>query len=227
MGIFNSSSLAQLVQGKPEWHEGMSALKGDTYLRPNRYLVDITIPASSKAGIDQKALKEIRYSCVNAKIPGISFNTIDKRDGVPAARKRPNDVTYNEMSLTYRLTSILKERAVFDAWFKSIYNSKKHSFAFPDTYMGTIDIHTYNISINATSHFRLVDIYPTSISDISLAYTDDSSIGTVDIGFSYTRNDTISVKGGAPSWFEDKSIKLAKGINNAAQTALDTVSGLF
>lgn len=152
------------------------------FLRPNRYQVFMFAPQIVSKELD---LYHISLSCSGAAIPGKALGTTDVRNGTPNVYKRPNDIIYQPIRLTFQVSESGIERELFERWISYIYNEDTETFEYPNTYYANVDIHQYDVKYELVAKYTLIDAYPTNISDILLSYDSNDTIQTFEVEMTY------------------------------------------
>lgn len=123
-------------------------------------------PAYFQVTIDNKNLvglvpyDTVPLLCQNATLPGVSISATDnRRSGVGNIEKRPNDISFQDLSLSFMVDGKGDVVKLFQRWIQSIYKFdagnglnnvsraglKTYTFEYPDTYESTITITQYQI----------------------------------------------------------------------------------
>jgi hypothetical protein len=132
---------------------------------------EVTIAGNSKV-ID--APKDVMFNCSSVNIPGINLGThYDVRHGIGIGTNYPNAKAFSDIEMTFYETEYAKERKYFSNWIDSIYNKDTHKFGFYKDYVKDITITQYNRQGKQCYQVKLIQAYPTNISQLSRGYALD------------------------------------------------------
>lgn len=154
--------------------------KSQDFLRPNKYEIIIIPPKD--LNISNDALQRICLNCNKASLPGKNIATKPSDQGGFISKEIPHSVTYASMGLGFYVSKDEIEKRFFDEWQDLVFDKKaRYNLNYYDKYIGTILIR----QASSNYWYRLLEVYPSSVSDISLSYDDSDAIGKIDITFNY------------------------------------------
>lgn len=141
------------------------------------------------------ATRWLALQCESTDLPGKSFSTSDVKIYGPTF-KVPNQITYNDISLTFMCNSEFSERKLFDAWMEVIRSPNSHNFRFPkakgggSNYMTQITIIQYNDFVKQIYALELQDAFPIGITSQPVSWSEDG-FHRLSVNFSYYKYRTI------------------------------------
>jgi len=161
----------------PEIYEFISSFTNDIS-RTNRFNVQLNIPftIATLAGIGDRTMT---LRCESAEFPGKTLNTHDQRIYGPIERY-PNQVQFQDVTLTFIVGSDMKEKSLFDIWFEKISPTRNWDMEYKidesgrKTYTADIVINQYDVSDQLVYAVRLVDAFPHSMNQLDLNWSDDN-----------------------------------------------------
>ncbi len=131
--------------------------------------------------------------CRAAQLPGKNLGTLDVKRYGPI-RKIANDVMFEPINLTFTCDKYMTERKFFDAWLSFIHGQDQisgfdetHQFRpkYYDEYIGVGNLNMLSDGHTETYSVRLVDMYPTTMSPIELAWGTNGEIATFTVTMIY------------------------------------------
>ncbi len=184
------------VKRTPEMFVGArSASAKDSWLKDN--------PLSSVHASEDSTNKLSMY-VKSVKLPGMGIDKLSvPYDKVPL--DLPTAFTYTPLTITFVCDSKFNQRHYFEQWMEQVYNPKNGSAGFYNDYVASIVVRTLGragteygsiqtLSNNKPGQLRpyiyqniveFTECWPTSISDISLAYGPAKDVVTFDVTFTY------------------------------------------
>jgi len=159
-----------------------------SFTRPTKYRVILSAPDKMP---NQDFSIDTSFSCSAAVLPGLSLSTFDFRAGEPNLTKRPYDVIYEDVKLTFQISEKMKEHDFFEQWINFIYDNNTKTFRYPKDYYADISIIQLDNSLSELKWINLIDAYPTSISEVALSYDSTNTISTFEVGFAYRSWETL------------------------------------
>jgi hypothetical protein len=124
--------------------------------------------------------------CKAAAIPGFTIGMIE----VPFRGRRikvPGDRTFAEWTVTFISDPTMRLRAGFEDWLKAIkdtdYTSATQSSTAP--YFSTINVSHMNDRGSNIATYKLIDAFPTDVSQIDLSYDSTDAIEEFTVTFQY------------------------------------------
>jgi hypothetical protein len=124
------------------------------------------------------SIPDLTSRCESAELPGRQIATTDNKIYGPIY-KTPYQTIYAEMTMTFIDTADMSIRLFFEEWMNSIYNPKYNQMQYLDTFMADAEVTQYDLdgdtdSLNKTLQFKLLNIFPTNINQMSTSWGDDS-----------------------------------------------------
>ena len=150
--------------------------------RPNRFNVLITLPRilGSNSG------KFTVYRCEAAQLPGRTLATADQRIYGPT-EKYPYQTTYEDLELTFIVTSDMVEKYLFDSWIEKINPSSTNNFEYKYDYSTTITVNQYDSTDELVYSADFIEAYPIAINQLDLDWSQNDSYHKLTVVFAYTR----------------------------------------
>ncbi len=156
-----------------------AARSGRDYLRDNRF--QISLSGNLTAG------QNVTDHCIGASLPGTQYGTVDYRSASPAL-KIPNDVIYNQLSLTFLMSA---DGEAFDH-FQQCNTSKiitdirgDYSFNFFDEYTGNVFVKHLDGRGRPIHEFEYVNAYVNSIDDVTLDMNNNDTVSVFTVNLLY------------------------------------------
>jgi hypothetical protein len=187
--------------------------------KASKFFVEITPPFSF--GVDYN----IFFLCEAAVLPGVALGTEEIRmAGYGAVEKRPNNLAFQDMPLTFFNDSNGQVLSFFHQWMQSVYNFNGSTnpagtarnlaagtFAYPKEYYGTVSITHFDDSGSEIITYTLYEAYPIVVGDIQVDWGLTDQLVRVPITFAYTYWETQTLDPGFISY-------RSEAIYNAAQS---------
>jgi len=166
------------------------------FARPNKYAVQlfpnrIKIPFTQSLGYAFDEM--LSLSCSSAVLPSKNFSTFDDRRGLANVAKKVNDLIYNDVTLTFQVSSTMIEHNVIQEWMNYIYNETDEYFAYHGDYKTNIHIIQFTQSRTPIKYVKLIDAFPNNMGEIALGYDLNDQIETFPVTFSYHHWETIDL----------------------------------
>lgn len=147
--------------------------------KASHFDVMITLPTNVNGGLD--FLRTMRLRCEAAELPGRSLTTQDVRIYGPVYKTVSQSV-YNDLTLTFLDTQNLDVRLFFESWMNAIFDSATNQQAYPDNFVGGVEITQYDTSPQSdketqlvpTMKFKLIRAFPTLINPMTSAWSEDA-----------------------------------------------------
>lgn len=141
-------------------------IKESNLTMTNKHLVQIT-PCNLMKNHSVNNDRLILY-CDKVTLPGSTFVSQPLKF-FGEVIERPNEKTYNTVTLSFLVDGELDIKHYFDTWISSIINPITRTISYYDDYISTIDI---NLTENNEIRYRttLFEAYPKTINDIELDY---------------------------------------------------------
>lgn len=181
-----------------------------------RNLFNVFVPAPLMlAGTDKELNLQLFAESVN--LPGINFATSDiRRYGVGPTEKKPYAPIFTDITVTFIADGSGDIHKFFYKWMKGIifFDSPTsvestsqiggltpYEVNFKDQYRTDLRIFTYNEQNDKIIELVLYGAYPIAISDTPLSWSDNDTMMTISVTFTYVNlrmeNVTTDFKGGA------------------------------
>ena len=164
--------------------EFQTRIKGG--VRPNLYKVNFDFPTES----NKVAADTVSYLCKSAAIPASTVGTVE----LPfrgRVIKVPGDRTFESWTATFYNDIDWKLRNAFEEWV-DLTNEKDENNAskavgdvFKDITVEQLDKFKTD-SVTAIATYNLINAFPVSVSQISLAYDNNDSYEEFDVEFAYS-----------------------------------------
>jgi len=166
------------------------------FARPNKYIVQLfpnrlKIPFRSVLGIPFD--EALSLACSNAVLPGKNYTTFDDRRGLPNSAKKAGDLVYNDVQLTFQVSSLMIEHNVIQEWMNFIYDENGEFYNFHKDYKTDIHIIQLNQTRHPVKYVKLIDAFPTQMGDIALGYDMNDQIETFNVTFAYHHWESIDL----------------------------------
>lgn len=161
----------------------------------NRYLIQMTAPTIGNTTIiTSDQARTLNLLCDSTVIPGVRIMT-EELGTTQQLKHYPYSFTQEEITFSFLLTGLYTVRQIFDAWIRFIINFETYKLAYKDEIVSTINIFQLSKDNIKTYGVRLINAFPTSISQIDLSNLEEDSIQKIDVTFVYDRVeiDTTSV----------------------------------
>lgn len=129
--------------------------------------------------------RDLIYRCESASLPAKTLQTIDRRT-YGAIRKIAYAASYEEITLSFIVSSDMSERNFFSAWQSWIIDSGEGGdISYYDDYVGQIQIATYDHKGNENLLVTLVEAYPVSVNSVPLTWGDTNQYMKLDVTFAF------------------------------------------
>ena len=154
----------------------------DELAKPSRFKVKLNIPLALNGIIDTRTLS---LRCENASLPGRTLSTLDHRIYGPT-EKYPYQTAYEDIALTFIVTSSMIEKTLFDNWLEYINPSQNWNFEFKKNYSVDLYITQYDQSDNEMPVVKLHEAFPVGVNPLELDWSNDSTYHKLTVNFAYT-----------------------------------------
>jgi len=129
--------------------------------------------------------------CLSAQVPAISLATTEYRDGKNSAPwKIPYDSILSEAVLTFRDDENMTNRSFFEDWYEEIVTSNGFGY-FDDFTRAYLKIEQLNRDDSVAYSWRLIDVYPLSLSEIQYDNSSQNEVTTWSVSLAYHDADWI------------------------------------
>ena len=195
--------------------EFQKAIRGG--VRPNLFSVSHAWPTSNTdlseptiAGVAASKNSAVTYMCKSAALPATNVGTVE----LPfrgRVIKVPGDRSYETWTGTFYMDDAFALRSAYEKWIE-LTNGVDKNTASADIVDTWVDIKVTQLDkfggdtsdkLNELRVYRLVQAWPVSVSQISLAYDNNDSYEEFDVEFAYQYhtsvgpggNDTVDISG--------------------------------
>lgn len=189
-------------------------LAKDQIANPNRYWVEFTFPnmgslnnsnirnnapfalAFSNPGDVNNSFNssgEMAMMCTTAVMPGRQLNVSEHKHenyaiGIPVSQN------YTPVSFGFTLSQNLKERRFFELWQDVVVNISDGTMNFYSEYVADVKMYQLDKNNEITYGVRLVECYPTALSDVSYTYAANNETLNMSVTLSYKYWENIDTK---------------------------------
>lgn len=145
--------------------------------RPNRYMVYLTSPFGYST-------QDLCLRCEATSLPGKSFATTP-HTLMGSSREKPYNTLYETQELTFICSEGMNEEKFFNAWMGLIIDPYSGYVGYHDEYVTDLEI--YQMGVDGMASYGVIfhEIYPKTVSPISLGYADDNAYNKLTVSFSY------------------------------------------
>jgi hypothetical protein len=179
--------------------------------RKNLYVVEI---ASAPAGNDGMSVRDLRFFCQVAQVPGLNFSVADYYpNGFGTRQSIPTAMVPDTFNAVFMLDSDHNVLRFFHQWMQSVinYNYADGAFSQVDNqlpyevgykseFATQITIKHYSTdSQDVFYEYILADAFPTQISGVDVSWGDNDSYATVTVNFAYAHMFMNGVRRGTPT----------------------------
>ena len=172
---------------KPNAIDNMtSRIKNYGLASANKFKVIINPPAFGR--IESKITansKFVSMSCINAALPGTSFQTHERKIKGPFTHI-PYAKSYDNITLSFLVSQNMQEKIFFDAWQNLIMNHNDE-FNFYNEYISTIIVQQLNKDLDMVYEVVLEDAYPIVVAPLPFDAASSGQLHKLDITFVYHR----------------------------------------
>jgi hypothetical protein len=206
-------------------------------------------------GIGGEYEKYVEFLCDAAVLPGIAFQTTEVRHlGYGNIDKRPYMTIFTDVNLSFLVDNKGEVYKYFHKWMRSVVNFSEYTnsnktvsglhishYAFPDQYLGTVEIMHLDDEGNTIISYKLNKAYPIQIADVQVAWENIDTLARLPITFAYNsweteqfekgkdnekfdslRNNMTRIDRSASNGFNE----LIGAVNTVAQT-VNTIKNIF
>lgn len=129
--------------------------------------------------------------CEMAELPGQQLMTSDNKTYGPTY-KMPFQVMYNEMNLSFIVSSNMDERYFFDAWMGLI-KTDSDNYGYYNDFVVPLTITQFDTAGNGVYRVRLINAFPTAVTPLTLNWQ-DSDVHKLSVTFAYERFEPIGME---------------------------------
>lgn len=189
-------------------------------LRNSLFLVSISFPnefAKTQTQLMKLTPRRLMMFTESTSLPGLSLMTDDgiRRYGTGTTEKMPYDVVYTDLNISFLADGYGEILKMFHNWMKYIVNydtsingvtgvdgvAEPFEVGYKDQYAAAMEITVYNESADKIITYKINEVFPMFLGDISMGWGDTDSIMRIPITFSYrdwqtNAMDRVSLKPG-------------------------------
>jgi hypothetical protein len=148
--------------------------------KPNRFEVSITTPSGLTS-----TPTNLMYRCEAAELPSKTYATVEQKFGSNPVEKYPYQVQFNDLTLTFMVSSDMSEKKFFDDWMNAIIPPDSYNAMFKGDYATDITITQFNSFDVPTYAVHLIDAYPITVNQLDLDWSADG-YHKLTVVFAYT-----------------------------------------
>ena len=130
--------------------------------------------------------RDISLLCQSVSLPGRNISTTDYQAG-KGSRKQPYTFVDSEVTMSFLLTSDFYIKTMFDTWMENIFDTESYYVGYKKDYSTDITIQQLNKKNIPVYGVRLVNAYPTTVTDISLDNSSADTVQKMSATFSYDK----------------------------------------
>lgn len=152
-------------------------------LRPNRYEVILTFPASVDAG---QASKKVAFTCKAAAIPASNLGVVD----VPYMGRQvkvPGDKTFDDWTVQIILDNDLLGRKVFERWHDQLLgfesNVAQDFMVNPSNAFATAVVNAMDRADRIIATYTVEDMFPSQVGEVTLGYDQNDQVAEQSVTF--------------------------------------------
>ena len=191
-------------------------------IRSHSYLV-VLAPFNISSGVSSLLSNSLASDanslvmrCDSATLPAVRFNLDDnvRRYGYGPVERVPHSVQFNEFTLTWIVDPEAKIVSFFNNWMNTIVNYQSkggntmmaprkngrvsfsaYEVGYKDDYSNPLmSIFVYNENSDKVIEYKMYDIFPTGINDISLAHGEIDTMLKLSVSFAFTDLEIMTPK---------------------------------
>lgn len=164
-------------------------------LQTNKFNVYIRPPGVLGGTIGNRS-QHLIYRAESARIPGLTFSTIDsRRYGVGPRSKTVSNVEYQEMTIVFIEDAQSTVHKYFYNWMNEIFsnggqgavNANTYGARYKNDYATTIVVQTFDNTGKFINTVSVLEAFPISMGDVSLSWSDNNSLIKISVTFAYTK----------------------------------------
>lgn len=148
------------------------------------------------SGTNQNSIgitKSLSLMAVDISTPGQNIQTTDLNLGVK--RKVADGRNTGELNITFRCSSDMSERKLFDSWSSVIYRDDGTVSYYDDYVSPGIDIFSTNNNGGQTYRVSMEEAYPVTITELPFNTEQENSILMFQVTFNYRRLHNVELDG--------------------------------
>jgi hypothetical protein len=178
----------------PLLSEFVSQIRNKNIARPNLYYVKIVPPKGNAFNAENSNL--VSMWCSNASTPQVSIMTNDDYVEAGTRRKYAYEYDYQNLVLQFYIDQDFDIKKFFDDWMYAIVPHHRN-FNFPADYTSnSLSLFIINQEDKKTYEYKYLNIYPKTIQQIDLSYSNANQPATFSVEFVYETFYYISHKNG-------------------------------
>jgi hypothetical protein len=154
----------------------VSMITKNPLLIPNRYHCIISGPGGKMFP------EEILMNIINCSIPSRALLTVEKFTKGPTT-KIPYAETFEDLTITFRLSADMYERSLIDEWMNKA-GGDKYGAAYFNEVKGRIEIGIYHQNNQLMKTFTFVDVVPINLGELTLSDSSEE-IASIVVQFSF------------------------------------------
>ena len=176
-------------------------------LKNNRYDISMNVPAMFIEGTtgllrnfntrQQGISNIIKFRAEKATLPGINMDLSQhKRYGVGPVSSFPTNVDFTKLSIEFLETTNQQLYKFFYEWITTIFDFTgaggniippvpRYNLEYPKYFTTDMVINVYRENSTVATNIRIIEAFPSSISDKSLAWSDNNTLNKVDVAFNF------------------------------------------
>jgi hypothetical protein len=193
--LLSQNRFTVTIQGGSSIGAGQSSTTASNLsVNINNLLSDVSTVATSVAGllglssgpVVPDATSNIMINCASCTIPSLNIGTTsDKRYSLGSVFTYPDSRELMPITLSFYQANSNKERQYFSNWINKIYDTPTRRFNFLSNIAKNITINCYNKSDQLIYQCILTNAYPTHISELNRAYSEQDQIELMSVSIVY------------------------------------------
>ena len=170
--------------------------------QPSRFVVKIH-PRAGASDYVRENVENLSFLCSSAALPGIQVITSDhRRQNMGTFDRRPFGVMVTDIPLTFFMDQRGLVQSLFRAWTNDIVNysyangehgreGDKHLFevGYREDYLCDMDIYCLDQKQENIIRYHLYEAFPMQVGDVSAAWSETDSFGTLPVQFTFRTYD--------------------------------------
>lgn len=178
----------------PLLSEFVSQIRNKNIARPNLYYVKIVPPNGNAFSGENSNL--VSMWCSNASTPQVSVMTNDDYIEAGTRRKYAYEYDYQNLVLQFYIDQDFDIKKFFDDWMYAIVPHHRN-FNYPVDYTSnSLSVFIINQEDKKTYEYKYLNVYPKTIQQIDLSYSNANQPATFSVEFVYETFYYISHKNG-------------------------------
>ena len=153
------------------------------------------------------------FFCNSVTVPGINLSVQDYRpNGFGVMQTVPTAVSPDQLNCIFMLDSQHIMLSFFHRWMQKVVNydvsggifsqvddQLPYEFGYRDEYVTRMTVRHYSSDYSGFYEYTFEDVFPTQVSGIDLAWSDNDSISTVTVNFAYSSMKVDGTAIGSPT----------------------------